>query len=243
MSVIAAWGALALCLFLAGLRIPDVLRGRNVPAFLAFVMISVVISLAIPSIYHAVDGALGSRNFANLLSHLILNATFLVVGLRVTKAVDTQTQSVLLSRAGVCVLVLASAGLTASFVLSNVPSSSMGLNAYTDQFWVLMYRLVGRLYPAFVAATLIGPSLAAAKRFRTEPLLRMASLCFVFGFSLVATLPLAQVVGFWAEVDPLLDAIIYLALLAVAVGPTLIWIANRRIRARAHGYIAKSSQP
>ena len=242
MSLIAAWVTLVLCVVLAAVRVPAAVHGRNRPALAAFVLISIVIALAIPPIYLAVDGLLGGANLTNLVSHLVLNAAFIVIGLRVAGAlVSQQARQLITGTWGRGVFVLSSTAIIAMFFLSDVPASSMGLNAYADQFWVEMYRLVGRIYPAFVAAALVP---ASARAFRTKlgaPLLRAASGCFALGFSLVVTLPLIQLAGLWLEVAALVDAIIYTALILVAVAPTLIWISKRLHTKQQQSLIAHSA--
>ena len=139
------------------------------------------------------------------------------------------------------VFVLSYAAIIITFFLSDVPAPSMGLNAYADQFWVEMYRLAGRIYPAFVAAVLVPASVQAFRTTLGAPLLRAASGCFALGFSLVATLPLIQLAGLWFEVTPLLDAVIYTALTLVAIAPTLTWISKRLHTKEQRSLIAHST--
>lgn len=241
MSLMAAWAALALCAVFAALRIPSALHGHNRHALAAFILISVVIALAIPPIYLTIDALLGAANVTNLVSHLILNMAFIVIGIRVAGAVTApEVRRLITGIWGKRIFVLCSAAVIATFLLSNVPVPSMGLNAYADQFWVEMYRLVGRIYPAFVAASLVPASVHAFKTTVGVPLLRTASGCFALGFSLVATLPLVQLAGMWMEVAALLDLIIYGALVPVAVAPTLTWISRRKHTKEQQSLIAHS---
>lgn len=241
MSLIAAWATLVLCVVLAALRIPAALQGRNLPALAAFVLVSAVIALAIPPIYLTVDGLLGAVNITNLISHLILNAAFIVIGVRVAAAVASKpARQLIIGPWGKRIFLLSSAAIVSMFFLADVPAPSMGLNAYADQFWVEMYRLAGRIYPAFVAVALIPASLKAFRTTFGVPLLRTASGCFALGFSLVSVLPLVQLAGMWLEVAPLVDMIIYPALMLVAVAPTLTWVSKRLHAKQQQSLIAHS---
>ncbi|WP_026551414.1 hypothetical protein, partial [Arthrobacter sp. H20] len=228
MSELIAVIMLAVCLTLAALRIPAALKGQNQATLLAFFLMSVVVALAIPAVYLPVDQALGGVNAANLVSRLTLNALFVVVGLRVADALSSRSvRDVITGPWGQRVFVATSLTIAAAFWAANVPVSSMGLNAYDDQFWVEMYRLASRMYPAFIALLLVPACYRVARAEIGLPLLRIASALFAAGFALVSTLPLILLAGVWTDVRLLEDLVTYLSLGLVASAPTIIWASKR----------------
>ncbi|MBG6191714.1 hypothetical protein IWX64_002681 [Arthrobacter sp. CAN_A212] len=228
MSELTAAALLILCLVLAVLRVPAALKGKNRATLAAFVLVSVVIALAIPGIYLPVDQALGGVNAANLISRLTLNVVFVLVGLRVADALACRPVRKAITGAwGRRVFAGTSLAIIAMFWYADVPVSSMGLNAYADQFWVEMYRLASRVYPAFIAVLLVPWTFRAALEKTALPVLRVASGLFATGFGLVSILPVILLVDMWIDVHLVVDVVVYTALAVVAIAPTITWASRR----------------
>lgn len=227
MSVLTACAMLILCLTLAALRMPAALKGRNRATLAAFLLLSAVIALAIPAIYHPVDQLLGGVNTANLISRLTLNVVFVLVGLRVADALSCRhVRTVITEGWGRCVFAATSLTIISTFWFADVPVSSMGLNAYADQFWVEMYSLASRVYPAFIAVLLVPWSFRASLDKSALPLLRIASALFGAGFALVSILPAILLASFWTDVHLIVDVVVYTAMGLVAAAPTITWASK-----------------
>ena len=69
-------------------RLPKVLNSeRHVDLIsVGSLCLIVVMLLAIEDVYQVVDSWLGARNFANLISHLLLYVVFWVVGIQISSA-------------------------------------------------------------------------------------------------------------------------------------------------------------
>ncbi|MDF9279087.1 hypothetical protein P4U43_14960 [Arthrobacter sp. EH-1B-1] len=240
-STLMAWVLLVLCSVLTLTRVPAAMRGHNRSSLFAFALISTVLALAIPNIYAAVDAALGGMNLANLASRVMLIGVFTIVGLRVAGAVGSfEAKETITGPLGNRVLALCITATAATFFLADVPTSSMGLNAYADQPWVEAYRFVSRLYPAFIAAALVRGCTRAARCTARIPSARWAAGLFAAGFGLVMTLPVWHGLDFWFPMQPAIDAVTYTALVIVALAPTLSWISRRLDLRRQRNLIPRS---
>lgn len=240
-SILTAWALLGLCTTLTLTRMPAAMRGHNRSSLCAFAMISAVLALAIPDIYSIVDGALGGVNLANLASRLMLIGVFIIVGLRVAGAVASfEAKEAITGPFGKRILAFCILATIATFFMADLPSSSMGLNAYAHQPWVEAYRFVSRLYPAFIAAALFRGCIRATRCPARIPSARWAAGLFAAGFGLVATLPMWHSLDFWFSMQSMIDAVTYTALVLVALAPTLSWVSRRLDRRRQRNLIPRS---
>lgn len=232
---------LILCLVLAALRVPAALKGQNRATLATFLLISVVLALAIPTIYLPVDQILGGINIANLISRLTLNVVFVLVGLRVADALGCRhVRNIITGTWGRRVFIGTSLAIIATFWAADVPVSSMGLNAYADQPWVELYRLASRTYPAFIAILLVPWTFRAARYESALPVLRAASALFAGGFALVSILPALLLADMWINVELVVDVAVYTALILVALGPTITWASKRHYAKKEKALITTS---
>jgi hypothetical protein len=230
---IIQWAALLLCIVGAVLRIPGVRAGRGRMVFAALVLLSVAVGLSLPPIYLAVDRVLGGGNAANLLVRLSLYAVFVLLGLRMAAAFGAaRARSLIVGPVGILALLLTVGATLVLFVLSDLPRSSPGLAAYAGQETVEQYAGVGRLYPAYVAACLVWPALAAARCGGSRPIYRVACSMLAAGFALVVCFAgLRLFDGIPLGVFEILMP--FAAILLVVLGLTLIWFSRRRGQPRA----------
>lgn len=212
-------------------RLPKVLNSeRHVDLIsVGSLCLIVVMLLAIDDVYQVVDSRLGARNFANLVSHLLLYVVFWVVGiqissaLRLSKARKLITGSVNLIVSGVVV------GLTiALFLASDLPHSSMGLLDYNEQMTVQLYLVLGRLYPAVVAALLLGPASWTTVASVPLTLLRISSFMTLIGLCLVVPSPIFEALRpYRAWATPIEDSLVFGAAILVALGSILTWVSRK----------------
>lgn len=223
------WAVFALCLALAASRFQAVRRGGSRALFTGFLLVAATVALNIGSAYVAVDAVLGGRNYANLLLHLMLYGVFVILGFKVAAAYRSRLGSKLIrGPAGMVVLAVLAAVMTAFFFASDVPTSSVGLGRFAGQRMVQLYSQAALLYPAYVAAVLLGP--VAAAPFRPgRPLSRAAGALLGIGFVLVLV---STGMAFTTCFGPMFARLNYGALLSVAVGLTLVWFDQRLNRRR-----------
>ncbi|MDJ0358091.1 hypothetical protein [Paenarthrobacter sp. PH39-S1] len=223
MIAVLQWVALTLCLMCAAWRLPAAFKGRNAGLFWAFLLLSVAVGLSLPSIYLRADALLGGRNLANLAVRFALYAIFYILAAKLAGAYRAaHGQRLIRGPVGVSVLVLIAAGTLVLFLLSDLPVSSTGLAAYSDQPTVRAYALAGRLYPAYAAACLLRPSahaaLTAGRRIE-----RVAAALICSSFAMVLALTALQVASL--PVFLLIDLFAYGAIVCMAVGLALVWIS------------------
>ncbi|WP_026549683.1 hypothetical protein [Arthrobacter sp. Br18] len=228
MSVVALqWVALAACLLGAATRLPDIHRGRGRGVFTALVLLSVAVGLSLRPIYLAVDQLLGGVNLANLVIRMALYAVFVLLGLRMVAAFDApRARKFILGPLGIAVLVATVGATVYFFVQSDLSYSSTGLGAFEDQEAVQHYSEVGRLYPGYVAACLVGPSLASVVNSGARFLHRLAGAFLALGFGTVTLFAALRLLGVelaaWNIILP------FSAILCVVLGLCLIWLSRRR---------------
>lgn len=164
MSTVLQWMALAVSLACAGWRLPAAVKGRNTSLFWMFVLLTVAVGLSIPAIYLTVDGWLGGVNVANLLIRFSLYAIFFILASKMAAAHRSRrSQWLIRGPVGLAALGLVAAATLVFFVISDLPVSNTGLAGYSEQWSVQGYAVAGRLYPAYAAAVLVGPTAAAAR--------------------------------------------------------------------------------
>lgn len=230
------WLVLALCALGAVVRLPGVLQGRGRVVFTALVLLTVAVGLSLDAIYLAVDPVLGGVNVANLLLRGCLYAVFLLLGLRMAAAFDSRLASRLVAGPfGMAVLAVTVSATLYFFLASELQGSSTGLRGFDTQDTVLQYIVVGRLYPAYVAACLVVPGVHAALDRQARPLHRLASGFLAAGFTLVvANVALRLIAADLHQWDIILP---FSAILLTVVGLCLIWashLVNGRSRRRAN---------
>jgi hypothetical protein len=226
-AVTIQWVALAACLLGAVIRLPDVVRGRGRVVFTALVLLSLAVGLSLEPIYLAVDRLLGGVNLANLTIRLCLYAVFVLLGVRMVAAFGApRARKLIVGPLGIVVLAATVAATVYFFVQSDLPYSDTGLNAFYDQEPVQHYADVGRLYPGYMAACLVGPSLAAVVNGHARFLHRLAGAFLALGFGTVTVFAVLQLF----DVDLAAGTIIlpFGAILCVVVGLCLIWFSKRR---------------
>ncbi|MHA7277078.1 hypothetical protein ACX80O_11230 [Arthrobacter sp. Hz1] len=221
------WTVLALCIVFALLRLPDAVRGRGRGVFVALVLLVVAVGLSLPQIYLPVDGFLGGINIANPILRLSLFAIVVLLGIRIAAAFRSpRTRWLIIGPVGLAVLGLFVLVTVALFVISDLPESSTGLFAYSEQSTVRYYAEAGRLYPAYVAACLIVPALRGVADPTGRTAHRGASALLAVGFGAVTFFAVARFtvgdLGMWEVLLP------FGAILLVTTGLTIIWAARRR---------------
>ena len=82
------WATLLVCCTALLLRLPDVVRGRNRTVFGILLLGTLCSVLAVSELYDAIDGRLGGQDVTSLILRYLVFAVVLLVGLRVTTALD-----------------------------------------------------------------------------------------------------------------------------------------------------------
>ncbi|MFI5085262.1 MAG: hypothetical protein ACHP7K_04960 [Actinomycetales bacterium] len=226
MITVLQWLALAICVLCTLWRLPAARHGRNVSLCWCFGLCSIALGLSLPQIYLPVDAVLGGRNFANLVLRLIVYAIFFLLALKLAAAYRSpRAASLIRGPVGASVLSLFIAGTVALFLASDLPQSRTGLAGYQQgQETVRYYALLGRVYPAYVAACLLLPTWRAARSAATA-LNRTASATIFTALLLVAASAPLLVLALPTTFP--LALLTYLAVLLMALGLTLVWISAR----------------
>ncbi|WP_312180665.1 hypothetical protein [Arthrobacter sp.] len=222
--------ALGLAVLLLLLRLPGALRGQNRAMFAGMVLIILAMGLSLPGFYNVADAWLGGQNLANLVLRLTLYAVFVILGVKTAAAFGALgARRLIIGPVGIAALVL-TVGLTVYFfAASDLPESSVGLQAYETQLTVQSYASLGRLYPAYVAACLCGPAIAAAGNPRLRVLRRFGSGFFGAGLALVVIFSFLQEVvylGIFTALIPFLAAILAIS------GLLIMWVSRVQQRRR-----------
>ena len=221
--------ALVLGVFTA-LRTPSALRGHNVPLWIAHALIVVCLLLAVTPVYVVIDRMAGGSNVANLVSHLLFNLVFLFGCRQVAQSVvRPDLVHRVCWRPGFALMVFTSLLVAGCFVLADTPVTSMGLNLYRDDPWVVAYKAASFVYPAYCSAVLV-PMLVREARSTGFPLIHGAAKGFLaLGFALMIPLPAIHLLEFAAEAARVwVDVFLYTAILLVSAGPLLAFIARIR---------------
>ncbi len=198
----------------------------------ALLLLTFAVALSIEPLYDGVDAVLGGVNATNLVLRMVLYAVFVLIGVRVAAAFDSPLARRLIAGPfGLAILGLAIAATLYFFVASELPGSSVGLTDFSDQATVREYAAVGRLYPGYVAACLIVPTVVSVLDRRARPIHRVAGALLAGGFLLVVVFVLLRLMGLdlmrWNVILP------FSAILLTVLGLYLIWLSHRRARRRA----------
>jgi hypothetical protein len=230
MKAIVEWGTLAICCAVLLLRIPDAVKGRNRAVFGILCLATLCSLLAVSGPYEAIDGVLGGWNLTHLVLRLLVFATVLLVGLRLTRGLAaTNGYRLVAGRTGRWALGISCVAVSALFLLMDTRGSSAGLEALSGRGGLNgalapFYAAAGRSYPAYVSVILIPPLLAAA-RSRLPRLVRAAARATLLGAgAVVLSVPASFAPPAWALGQHLVN---YSAVLGYILGLGLFWFAGQ----------------
>lgn len=229
MIAVLQWTTLAVCATVAIARVPSALRGENRSVFGVFVLATLAVLLSIDVSYRAIDGWLGSQNYANLILRFVVYGTVLLAGYRIAKAFDASKSIRLITGpAGKAVLAVISVATVVLFMLADTAGSATGLamlplRSPENALLIEWYAAAGRLYPAFVAACILPATYLAISR-RLPQGVRVGALLLTVAFA-------AMVLGSFYPLIPreagYLKAIInYISVLCLALGLAMVWISS-----------------
>lgn len=222
------WLALCLCVVFAAVRLPDAVRGRGRGVFVVLLLLALAVALSLAPIYLFVDSLLGGVNVANLLIRFSLYAMVLLLGVRCASAFhSSRARKSVSGPAGLAAVGLTAVATLTLFLMSDLPESSTGLQAYSDQATVKWYADLGRIYPAYVAACLIGPAFSSARDNSARVSHRLAAGLIMTGFAMVVVSAAVKLVN-PVSVGPLEVLLPFGAIVLVTVGLALIWASRRR---------------
>ncbi|MCZ2404382.1 hypothetical protein IV498_14650 [Paenarthrobacter sp. Z7-10] len=226
--VLSSVGLLLLLILtrLSKIRVPG--KRLDLIAVAAACLICVML-LAIPTVYVTTDHLLGGRNIANLVSHLLLYVVFWIVGVQVASAlVLTRARSLIVGPVNRTATAAVTGATIWLFFASFLPTSSMGILEYQDQWTVQAYLVLGRLYPAIISGLLVVPRSWKTALSVPLPLLRASSLLTLWGLTLVVPSPIFEAMKpyvMWAATAE--DVCAYGGAALVAVGSALTWLSRR----------------
>lgn len=221
------WLALALCVIFAAMRLPDAVHGKGRSMFAVLVLLSLAVALSLSPIYLFVDGLLGGANLANLVIRISLYVVMLLLGVRCAAAFGSdRARRCIEGPVGIAVLALTVLVTVVLFALSDLPQSSTGLAAYVDQPTVHWYADMGRIYPGYVAACLIGPAFASVRDRRRRSLHRVSAA--LIGTGLLMVLVMAVLLLFPLDIGAAEVLLPFGGIVLVTVGLTMIWLSRRR---------------
>ncbi|MGG5173826.1 hypothetical protein ACQQCD_02225 [Pseudarthrobacter sp. J1763] len=155
------WACFAVCIILAGLRVPSLLQGRNPLMFWIFVLSGLAVLLSIRGPYFFFDSLLGSSNYVNLILRYVVFAAVVLGGARIARAFgSSRAHRALVGPPGLIVLAVMSVAVLATFLLMDTSGTGLGMDGISDRNPVNavcyeIYAAAGRLYPAYVAAVLL----------------------------------------------------------------------------------------
>jgi len=217
--------AFALSSLFALFRLPDAIRGRNRSIFFCMVLIAVSTGLSLPLFYEFVDPLLGGMNLANLLLRNSLYGVFVILGVRGAAAFGAErARRLIVGPAGLLVLGITVVLTAGFFAASDIPVTSTGLYDYGDQVTVNVYGMLGRLYPAYVAACVCVPALAAAGNGRYRMPHRVGSGLFGTGLGVVVVFTALTLV---ADIGVFMLILPFSAVILVVMGLAVMWVSHR----------------
>jgi hypothetical protein len=221
--------AVVLCAVSAAMRAPAALKGRSVPLFFCFLLMTVAVTLSIQQIYSAVDAVLGGLNLANVALRMALFSVFLTLGTVIARAFDARSVERLIGgRPGLWAVGLA-AGTTVVAFLLGAYGPDGALRALEPAG--LFYANTWRFYLAYVAACLLVTLVPTALDPRRSSIYRWSAGFQSIGFLVVAVVPFAILAATAAGAKTaFLDNFSQASIILVAAGLMLIWIAARRFR-------------
>ncbi|MCC3301048.1 hypothetical protein [Arthrobacter sp. zg-Y895] len=217
------FGALAVVAVFTLVRLPLAIQGRNPMLFWGLAAATIGVALSIPSIYLPADALLGGANHANLVLRYATYGVVALIGGSAAAAFQApKVRRIILGLPGLVVLAATAIATTVLFSMCDMPVSSPGLNGYINQEPVWAYAVLGRIYPAYIAACLIVPAFRVAATGRRPALLRVGSALVGVALAEIviwsALWVTGQQTGVWDYILPHSSVIILTAgLAAVAV--------------------------
>ena len=222
--------AFGLSSLFALLRLPDAIRGRNRSIFACAVLIAVATGLSLPVFYEFLDPLLGGVNVANLILRMALYAVFVILGFKGAAAFNaSRARSAVAGPVGAVVLGATVLLTVYFFTISSLPYTSTGLYAFDDQASVIIYAHLGRLYPAYVAACLSFPALAASWNRRYRPAHRIGAGLFGAGLAVVVVFTAMSLV--W-DLEIFMLVLPFSAVILVILGLAVMWVSHLRSEGR-----------
>lgn len=229
---IAQWVALVFCVGGVAVRIRDLRSGRGRTIFVALVLLAAAVALSIPGIYLSVDSLLGGINVAHLVARYFLYVVVFLLGRQMAAAFgSSRAQFLVAGPPGLLVAGLCAATTFSLFAANSMPTSSPGLVAYTDQPLVRAYLQSARLYPMYIAATVVGPAAAACLARGHRTIHRFASGLVAAGMALVVVHGSLRLLGA-IEAGPVAAALAFGGIALVVSGITFVWISRSRYESR-----------
>jgi len=217
--------AFALSSLFALFRLPDAVRGRNRSIFFCLVLMAVSTGLSLSVIYEFIDPLMGGMNLANLLLRYALYGVFVILGVRGAAAFGAEwARRWITGPIGLAVLGIIAVLTAGFFAASDIPSTSTGLLDYDDQVTVEVYGMLGRLYPAYVAAVICAPALAASRNASYRMPHRLGSGLFGAGLALVVLFTVLTMV---ADIGAFMVIMPFSAVILVVSGLVIMWISHR----------------
>lgn len=229
-------------------RAPAVIAGRNVRMFVAHALITACVLLTVRPIYLWVDEMLGGWNIANLISHLFFPLIFVFGGLQVARGLDRSDLAYKV--AGPPGLMIAGAsmlGILCTFIAAGPMPTSMGLDDYRDEPWVIAYKVVSYIYCAWVGAWLSQALMVSACSFPMARHQKVAQWLLGFGMLGVSLLPTVHLLEFWIPhlARPVADGLVYGSIILVATGPAIAFVSRslRHLKEGRSGRRGPTSPP
>ncbi|NKG21834.1 hypothetical protein [Paeniglutamicibacter terrestris] len=225
------------------IRAPSALReAARVRLWLAHLVMAMVLWLSVTAVYLSGDALLGGRNITNLISHFGFYLMFWLGGAEVALSIGRQDlYRVVHGTIGALVLGAGAAAMTATFIAAAPAYSAMGLDPFRGDPLIILYKVLSYLYPGFVAAVLARPMLRASVE--SPGLLGSAKRWMAIGFVLVPLVPVAHL---GELLDPgyavVVDLVLYPAIILVATGVTLAFIARQQISRAASSEHRKQTE-
>ncbi|MGO4490847.1 hypothetical protein AB4Y86_01970 [Arthrobacter sp. 2YAF22_2] len=223
------WSTLLICALVALLRLPAALRGENRSLFGIFVLAAFAMLLSIEPSYTSIDAWLGSSNYANLVLRFVIYGTVLLAGYKIARGFGAAASvRLLLGPVGLTALAVIAAATVVPFLMANTVGTAVGLAGLPDQSesnkeLIRYYTASGRLYPAFVAACLLPPTVRAVRS--TLPwLVRVGAAALSLGAAAMIVLAFGELLP-----PPLIFLQYYIssaAVLGLVGGLALIWLGK-----------------
>lgn len=236
---------LAVCAVITLLRLPAALRAENRSLFGIFLLVTVGMVLSIQWSYTLIDGALGSKNYANLVLRYVVYGTVLLAGYKIAKGFENaKTLRLLIGPAGLSVLAVICLATAVPFLMADTAGTSVGLSALPDQSGpnrelIALYTTAGRLYPAYVAACLL-PATISALRSRLPRLVRAGAALLTAGSAAMILLPISDLLP---QSLAFIQYIISLVgVLGLVVGLALIWLGKVAARRACNNSLPLADQ-
>lgn len=208
-------------------RLPRLSNGKGqIWLWLAHLGMAIILYLSVQPIYLAVDAVFGSKNFTNLLSHIVIAFAFYAACSQVALSIDRLDILRRIQSSSVVLLPLSIILMSIVHFFSDLPYSSMGLNDFKDDPMVIIGKLAMYLYPACLSAFLIHPLKLASRR---SYLIwqRRSQNCLGIAFFLAMVTPLGHIAALAnRSFYGMADLFVYPALLFGLLGFSLNLVAR-----------------